>query len=83
MSAPWYAWRWDAWTFAWSAWIVTFFVLETWTLAVRSHNELTAHLRPVIQSAPPVWFIGLGLWLWLGQHFLVAGMDWHGLFRTS
>lgn len=79
----WSAWKLDGWTVAWLAWIVFFFALETWTLAARSHNELTAHLRPLIQSAPPVWFIGLGLWLWLGLHFLIQGMDWRGLFRVG
>lgn len=79
----WSAWRIDPWTIAWAAWIICFFVLETWTLVNRSHNELTAHLRPVIQFAPPVWFIGLGLWLWLGLHFLVQGMDWRALFRVG
>ncbi|MFI7677864.1 hypothetical protein [Actinophytocola sp. NPDC049390] len=78
----WDAWRVDGWTVAWAVWIVAFFVLETVTLVTRSHNELTAHLRPVIQSAPPVWFIGLGLWLWIGQHFLWVGMDWRALFRA-
>lgn len=70
----WSAWRWDGWTSAWVVWIVVFFGLETWTLVVRSHNELTAHLRPLIQAAPPAYFIGLGLWLWLGFHFLVQGV---------
>lgn len=76
-------WTWDAWTALWSLWIVAFFVLETWTLANRSHNELTAHLRPVVQFAPPVWFIFVGLWLWLGFHFLVQGMDWRALLRVD
>lgn len=79
----WSAWKFDPWTIAWSLWILFFFVLETWTLVNRSHNELTAHLRPVIQFAPPVWFIALGLWLWLGLHFLVQGMDWKALFRVG
>lgn len=79
----WSAWRIDAWTIAWLGWMLAFFVLETWTLAARSHNELTAHLRPLVQSAPPVWFIGLGLWCWVLVHFFVQGMDWRGLFRVG
>lgn len=82
MTGPWSAWRWDWFTALWTLWIVAFFALETYTLAIRSHNELTAHLRPVIQFAPPVWFIALGLWLWLGFHFLVQGMDWKALVRV-
>lgn len=79
----WDAWKLDGWTWAWIAWIVAFFVLETWTLAARSHNELTAHLRPVFQYAPPVWFVGIGVWLWLGVHFLVQGVDWKTFFRVG
>lgn len=80
--SSWAAWKMDWWTIAWIAWILAFFALETWTLANRSHNELTAHLRPLVQSAPPAWFLTFGLWLWLGQHFLWVGMDWRGLFRA-
>lgn len=79
----WNAWRIDAWTVAWLAWIAAFLVLETWTLVNRSHNELTAHLRPLIQSAPPVWFVGLGLWCWILVHFFVQGMNWRALFRVG
>ena len=78
----WAAWKLDAWTVAWLAWILAFFVLETVTLVNRSHNELTAHLRPLIQSAPPVWFVALGLWCWVLVHFFVQGMDWRTLFRV-
>ncbi len=79
----WSAWRIDPWTVAWLLWIAAFFVLETITLANRSHNELTAHLRPVLQSAPQVWFVGLGLWCWVAVHFFVQGMDWRALFRVG
>jgi hypothetical protein len=79
----WSAWKWDLWTVLWLTWILAFFVLETWTLVNRSHNELTAHLRPLIQSAPPVWFVALGLWAWVLVHFFVQGMDWKALFRVG
>lgn len=79
----WAAWKMDGWTISWAVWIVFFFVLETWTLVNHSHNELTAHLRPVIQSAPPIYFIGFGLWLWMGTHFLVQGVEWRTLFQLD
>ncbi len=79
----WNAWRVDGWTVAWLLWIAAFFILETWTLVNRSHNELTAHLRPVIQSAPPVWFVAVGLWCWVFVHFFIQGMNWRTLFRVG
>lgn len=69
----WSAWRLDGWTIAWLAWIVAFFALETVTLVTRSHNELTAHLRPLMQADPLTGFLALGIWLWLGYHFLLQG----------
>jgi hypothetical protein len=70
----WTAWRLDGWTVMWVLWIVAFFALETVTLVLRSHNELTAHLRPLFQLDPLTWFLAAGVWLWLGYHFLVQGV---------
>lgn len=69
----WSAWKLDGWTISWIVWIVAFFVLETVALVTRSHNELTEHLRPALQVDPLTWFLALGVWLWLGWHFLIQG----------
>lgn len=34
-------------------------------------HPLTAHLRPLFVNNPLTWFLALGLWLWLGAHFLL------------
>lgn len=73
----WTAWRPDFFTWAWVAWIAAFAVLETWALWQGRGQELTAHLRPLFQGGgalSPLWFIGLGVWIWLGLHFLVDGL---------
>jgi hypothetical protein len=59
----------------WLVWIVYFFVLETVTLLAGTNQELTEHLRPVFLSAPLTWFIGVGVWLWLGVHFFAPSIE--------
>jgi hypothetical protein len=71
----WDAWGWDAWTAAWVVWIVWFIVVETLALWLRPGQELTAHIRPLFVSYPLTWFLGLGLWLWLGVHFLLPHIE--------
>lgn len=72
----WGAWDLDLSTWLWLAWMLWFAVQETIELAARN-EPLTAHLRPVFQADPITWFIGVGIWLWLGHHFLLEGLFWH------
>ena len=68
----WESWRLDPITWAWIFWIAYFAVLETIGLMIDPlTHPLTAHLRPVFSSSQISWFLGLGLWLWLGAHFLL------------
>jgi hypothetical protein len=66
----WEVWRLDVATWSWIAWFAAFVVLETWTLASRSGQELSAHLRVLFTSIPVVWFVCLSLWVWAGVHLL-------------
>lgn len=71
----WAAWYWDWQTALWSAWLLWFFVLESvalWTPAPL--DTATAHLRPIFQLHPLAWFLTMGVWLWLGFHFLIEGV---------
>lgn len=67
------AWDLDLSTVLWLLWMAWFFVQEAVELVFK-HEPLTAHLRPVFQADPFTWFIGVGIWLWLGYHFLVQGI---------
>ena len=72
------SWRLDHYTWGWIVWIVFFAVFEAYCLW-RSPGtaELTAHLRPVFQAGgglSPIYFLAVGLWMWLGVHFLVDGL---------
>ena len=56
-----------------------FAVLETASLLWWRGEELTAHLRPLFLEHPLTWFVALGLWLWLGAHFLFPSLEvWIG-----
>ena len=68
--SDWSAWRLDLFTWGWIVWILFFFVWESAALYARTGQELTEHLRPVFASQPVVWFLAVGLWLWLGVHLL-------------
>jgi hypothetical protein len=74
MASSWAAWRWDHLTLGWVAWILFFAGWEAYSLIWFKGNELTAHLRPVFQSVDLAWFLALGLWIWVGKHFLVDGV---------
>lgn len=67
----WGAWDLDHLTWGWIAWIAFFFVWEFYALFVHPGEELTHHLRPLFVSMPLTWYLALGLWLWLGFHFLL------------
>lgn len=72
MYVSWRAWQLDAATWAWLVWIVWFVVLETYALATDArHDALTAHLRPLFIEHPLLWFVGIGVWAWLGWHLLL------------
>lgn len=74
----WEAWKLDHWTWGWIVWIAFFAIWEAYCLLTRPGTaELTAHLRPLFQGGGllgPLWFVGLGIWIWLGLHFLVDGL---------
>ena len=68
MTINWSAWDWD-WMTAWVIfWIVQFFLIEIF--GADDGNMVTHHLRPVFHLAPVTWWMTLGVWLWLGPHFL-------------
>lgn len=71
------AWRLDPVTVQWLLWMAWFVVLEAYAVVTApTEHPLTAHLRPLFQADPLVWFTILGVWLWLGFHFLVQGTPW-------
>lgn len=70
--APWTSWSWDWFTAGWAFWLLFFAVWETLGLMDNPQTDpLTAHLRPVFLNSPLTWFLALGLWLWVGYHFLI------------
>lgn len=75
----WETWDWDIWTIGWVIWMAFFPVWETITSLVNdgtsSGEMLTDHLRPALISAPVLWFVALGVWLWLGIHLLVPALE--------
>ena len=73
----WRSWNWDIHTALWVFWMIQFAVYETYTLIWFRGQELTAHLRPVFQTFDLVYFLAVGLWLWLGWHFLIDGLWSH------
>ena len=60
---------------AWIVWAGLFIVLETAAIILGYRYTLTSHLRPIILSWPIIWFIMLGVWLWLGLHFMAPGLE--------
>lgn len=68
-------WDWDIPTLLNLLLVIGFLVLEFLTsqyspiLSWRG-EMVTDHWRPVFHAAPVTWWIALGLWLWLGPHFL-------------
>lgn len=76
MSPAWEAWRLDAPTWGWIVWLVYFAALETWAIVWGApHHTLTYHLRPLFIVQPVTWFLALGLWLWVGVHFLAPTLE--------
>lgn len=77
--ANWTAWDLDVWTWGWIAWLVFFPVWETlsgkYANLEGDFEMLTNHLRPIFLNVPVVWWISLGLWLWLGVHLLAPTVE--------
>lgn len=71
----WEAWRLDHLTWGWIAWIAFFVAWETYALIWHRGEELTAHLRPLWLEHPLTWCLALGLWLWIGLHFLAPSWE--------
>lgn len=71
---PWKAWQLTHVTVGWAVWIAFFIGWETYALWRHRGQELTAHLRPMFQEHPLMWWLTFGLWKWLGWHFLVEGV---------
>lgn len=71
----WSSWEIDIWTIGWLAFMVFFFVWEFLAIAHDARHTLTFHLRPVFHSAPVTWYIGVGIWLWMGPHFFFPGLE--------
>jgi len=75
VTVPWTAWHLDHLTWGWIAWIAYFVVWETYALWFHPGQELTAHLRPLFGEHQLTWWLGVGLWLWLGFHFLAPRLE--------
>jgi hypothetical protein len=60
----------NGWSWAWTAWIVAFFVIELTGayLTPKSGNTLSEHVWNLIQ--------GRGRWHWLARALLVTGLAW-------
>lgn len=71
----WSVWRPDWVTLGWIVWLVFFFVWETITILRGQQEALTHHLRPLFLEHPLTWWLGLGVWLWLGVHFLAPALE--------
>ena len=76
MDNPWASWQnASGLTWAWVAWLLAFAVLEAIALINDDRWTLTYHLRPVFTEYGVTWFVALGLWLWLGVHFLAPSWE--------
>jgi len=71
----WSTWMSGGWRWFWVAWFAAFVIAETITLWRYPGQELTAHIRPLFNSHPLTWYLLLGLWLWMGIHFLAPAQE--------
>ena len=67
----WNAWALDTFTIGWIIWLAFFVIWESAGIVVGVENTLTYHLRPLFVAHPLTWFLTVGLWAWLGFHFLI------------
>lgn len=72
----WEVWRLDHITWGWIFWIAYFAIWETYALIWHPGSELTAHLRPVFNEHPLLWFLAFGVWIWLFFHFLAPPWEY-------
>lgn len=71
----WRTWDLDLWTLGWIFFIVFFFVWEYLSSTYGGQEMLTDHLRPMFHAAPVTWYMAVGLWLWMGPHFLFPELE--------
>lgn len=71
----WNAWKLDLDTWGWIAFILFFAIWETFTGIRGNRNQLTHHFREMIDVAPITWWLGFGVWLWMGPHFLFPALE--------
>lgn len=70
------AWALDAPTWGWIFWLGWFLALESWALATAQPvHTLTFHLHPLFLTQPITWFLGVGLWLWIGVHIFAPAVE--------
>lgn len=71
----WVAWRLDAFTWLWIAWLAWFVLLESAAVATGYRGTLTAHLRPLLLEHPLAWWLGVGAWCWAGVHLFAPSLE--------
>jgi len=73
--ANWNSWGWDHTTAGWWGFILYFIIWEAYTGFYHRGEMLTYHLRPLFLTAPVTWWMGVGLWLWVGVHLLAPAWE--------
>ncbi len=72
-------WTWASWDLDWQTggWIVFLLYFPVWEAITgfSVQEQLTHHLRPLFLSIPVLWFVGFGLWLWLGIHMFAPTVE--------
>ncbi len=67
-------WNWDKFTAAWVVWIVWFVVWEAYALIDGGEETFSHHIWWLRNNGPSiVFFLILGIVLWLVYHFTVEG----------
>lgn len=84
---------WAVWQLDWpTLWVyaigLQFGLLEVLTSGVSPFESwrgqmVTDHLRVVFGGAPLLWFVGFGLWLWVGIHLLAPTLEAWIIRRTG
>lgn len=76
----WAVWQLD-WPTLWVYFMLAQFFAYEWLTSGSSPLEswqgqmVTDHFRAVAGTAPVIWFIVLGLWLWIGPHILAPALE--------
>lgn len=76
----WAVWRFDLPTLWVYFWMFQFVAIEYLTSQVSPVEDwqgqmVTDHWRVVLGSAPLLWFVGFGVWVWLGIHLLAPTLE--------